>query len=280
MKPSAICLTLALGLTPGLFRAQKNIPNTTMEVTMSNNEKNKEAVRLLFEEVFNKGRMELLKDLVAEDYTGARGEKGIGPLQEQIKGLRTAFPDIHYQLEDLVSADDKVTVRWTWKGTHMGPFRNYPATGKSITNEGMAIYDCRDGKVKGVHIQTDQLGFLQQLGVVPANPGAAASTEAPRFIDKFFIPAAGIAEFHERMKINRDFLRTLPGFIKDVAYEHPDDKGNLICITVAEWASMDALNKAKEAVQAEYKKEGFNPAEMFQRLNISMDRGIYSEVRN
>lgn len=247
---------------------------------MSNNEKNKEAVRLLFEEVFNKGRMELLKDLVAEDYTGARGEKGIGPLLEQIKGLRTAFPDIHYQLEDLVSADDKVTVRWTWKGTHMGPFRNYPATGKSITNEGMAIYDCRDGKVKGVHIQTDQLGFLQQLGVVPINPGAVASTEAPRFIDKFFIPAAGIAEFHQRMKINRDFLRTLPGFIKDAAYEHPDDKGNLICITVAEWASMDALNKAKEAVQAEYKKEGFNPAEMFQRLNISMDRGIYSEVRN
>lgn len=247
---------------------------------MSNNEKNKEAVRLLFEEVFNKGRMELLKDLVAEDYTGARGERGIGPLQQQISGLRSAFPDIHYQLEDLFSVDDKVTVRWTWMGTHKGAFRNYPATGRSIDNAGMAIYDCRDGKIKGVHLQTDQLGFLQQLGVVPANPGTVASTDAPRFIDKFFIPSAGIAEFHERMKMNREFLRTLPGFIKDVAYEHPDENGNLICITVAEWTSMDALNKAKEAVQVEYKKEGFNPVEMFQRLHISMDRGIYSEVKN
>jgi hypothetical protein len=121
------------------------------------------------------------------------------------------------------------------------------------------------------------------IGLTPCLTQAqnkTASADAPRFIDKFFIPAAAIAEFHERMRINRIFLKTLPGFIKDAAYEHPDEHGNLICITVAEWESMDALNKAKEAVQAEYKKEGFNPAEMFQRLNISMDRGIYREVKD
>jgi steroid delta-isomerase-like uncharacterized protein len=280
MKTSAICLAVAVGLTPGLFPSHNNEHINTKEVTMSNNERNQKAVRLLFEEVFNKGRMELLKELVTEDYTGSRGEKGIGPLKDLINSLRSAFPDIHYELEDLFGADDKVTVRWTWKGTHTGTFRTYPASGKSITNAGMAIYECRDGKITGVHMQTDQLGFLQQLGVVPANPGAANSDEAPRFIDKFFIPAAAIGEFHERTKINRDFLRTLPGFINDVVYEHPDENGNLICITVAEWASMEAVNNAKAAVQAEYKREGFNPAEMLQRLNITMDRGIYKKLKD
>ena len=120
----------------------------------------------MFEEVFNKGRLELLQDLLAEDYVGARGEKGIGPFHDQIASLRSAFPDIHYQLEDLFSADDKVTVRWTWKGTHTGTFRAYPPTGKTISNVGMAIFDCGDGRIRAGYLQTDQLGFLQQVGAI------------------------------------------------------------------------------------------------------------------
>jgi len=144
---------------------------------MSDNEKNKEAVRQLFEEVVNKGRTELLKDLVADDYVGTRGEKGAAGYLAAIAGLVAAFPDIHYQLEELVSAEDKVAVRWTWTGTHKatfnGPLFTLPATGKSISNEGMAIYGFRNGKVVSVHLQTDRLGFLQQLGIVRANPAAA-----------------------------------------------------------------------------------------------------------
>jgi steroid delta-isomerase-like uncharacterized protein len=283
MKPYQICLILALGFTPGLIRPQNNqhhLNSKSKEVTMSVNERNKEAVRQLFEEVINKGRIELLKDLIADDYTGPRGEKGAAGYQAQTSGLLKAFPDIHYTLEELVGGDDKVAVRWTWRGTHKDTFNTIPPTGKSISNEGMAIYRCRAGKVIGVNIQTDRLGFLQQLDIVPANPAASSSPAAPRFIDKFFVPAAAIEEFRVRTAVNRRFIKTLPGFIKDAVYEYHDENGNLICITVAEWESMDAINKAKEAVQAEYKKEGFNPAEMMQRLKISMDRGIYRELKD
>lgn len=145
---------------------------------MSNNERNKEVIRQLFEEVFNKGRTELLKDLVAGEYIGPRGDKGPAAFQSTIAGLLKAFPDIHYQLEELFSADDKVAVRWIWSGTHkatfVGPLATIPATGKSISNEGMAIYECSDGKIVSGHLQTDRLGFLQQLGIVPANPAATA----------------------------------------------------------------------------------------------------------
>lgn len=129
---------------------------------------------------------------------------------------------------------------------------------------------------------SEQITFTKKItmSILLSNPAATASPDTPHFIDKFFIPAAAINEFMERMKINRNFIKTLPGFVQDVAYQYSDENGNLICITVAEWESMDAMNKAKEAVQAEYAKEGFNPAEMMKRLNISMDRAIYHLVKD
>jgi hypothetical protein len=43
------------------------------------------------------------------------------------------------------------------------------------------------------------------------------------------------------------------------------------------WQNDDALRQAKEAVQAEYKRQGFDPAEFMKQLNVTMDRGIYTE---
>ena len=104
-----------------------------------------------------------------------------------------------------------------------------------------------------------------------------AQKDQVNFIDKFFVPAAAIKEFKERVTINRVFIKKLPGFIEDAAYEYTDKDGNLIFITVALWQNSEALNKAKEAVQAEYKKEGFDAQAMFKRLGITADRGIYTQ---
>ncbi len=98
------------------------------------------------------------------------------------------------------------------------------------------------------------------------------------FIDKFFVLAAAIETFKARTKINRDLIKTIPGFIEDHIYESIDEQGNLTCVTVATWSSAEALSKAKEVVQAEYKKEGFNPAAMLQELHITMERGIFRET--
>lgn len=100
------------------------------------------------------------------------------------------------------------------------------------------------------------------------------------FIDKFFVPANAKAEFIQRMNINRKFISKLPGFIRDDVYARNNENGNMICITVAVWENQDALNKAKATVQAEYKREGFDPAAMMERLNITMDRGVYEKLEN
>jgi heme-degrading monooxygenase HmoA len=99
------------------------------------------------------------------------------------------------------------------------------------------------------------------------------------FIDKFIVPEKSKQEFLERVRINRNFIKHLNGFIKDDAYERTDENGNLIYMTIAVWENEAVLKKAKETVQAEYKKEGFNISEMFERLNIVMDRNIYKEAQ-
>ena len=77
------------------------------------------------------------------------------------------------------------------------------------------------------------------------------------FIDKFFVPKNAKQEFDERANINRNFIKKIPGFIEDNVYERVDEQGNFIVITTAIWKNADAIKKAKEAVQDEYKKEGF-----------------------
>lgn len=97
-------------------------------------------------------------------------------------------------------------------------------------------------------------------------------------IDKFIVPEPGIEEFTERLQKNPDIIKKLPGFIKHDVYQRRDESGNLICITVAEWESAEALENAKQAVKAKYEEDGFDPAAMFERLNITADRGIYLVV--
>ncbi len=100
------------------------------------------------------------------------------------------------------------------------------------------------------------------------------------FIDRFMVPEKAKQEFLERMSISRNFIKTLPGFIEDSVYKRVDEQGNLTCITVAVWASEEAMKKARETVQAEYKREGFSLQAMLERLHITIDRGIYTKAEN
>jgi heme-degrading monooxygenase HmoA len=94
-------------------------------------------------------------------------------------------------------------------------------------------------------------------------------------IDKFFVPKNALEEFIQRMNYNRNFIKNLPGFIEDDVYEQTDEQGDLNIITIATWESQEHINEAKNAVQSEYKRMGFNMAEFIGRLNIKIERGVY-----
>ncbi|MBO9612961.1 MAG: hypothetical protein J7619_09715 [Dyadobacter sp.] len=97
------------------------------------------------------------------------------------------------------------------------------------------------------------------------------------FISKYLIPAASKETFLERQHIARAYIHTLPGFIRDHAYERVTETGDTEYITLATWVNEEAVHNARELVQAENLRTGFNRAEMLQKLNIRMEPGLFRE---
>ena len=124
-------------------------------------------------ELFNQGNMAAADEVVAADYVEhAPAPPGLPPglpgLKLFVTALRAAFPDFQYTVEDTMAEGDKVVIRLTARGTHKGEFAGIPATGKQATWSEIHICDMADGKLVEHWVAQDQLGLLQQLGVIPA----------------------------------------------------------------------------------------------------------------
>jgi len=140
-------------------------------------EENKAIVRRLFDEVFNKGNLGeadaalapnyRLHDPAAPNFAGGREAYR----QFQARYLK-AFPDHRLTVEDQIAEGHRVATRWTARGTHRGDLPGIPATGKPVTVTGITISRMSGGKIAEEWQDWDGLGMLQQLGVVPAHPGA------------------------------------------------------------------------------------------------------------
>ena len=128
-------------------------------------------VERFVEEAINQGRLDVMDEIVALDFVeldplpGQRqGREG---LKDVIGMMRAAFPDIHWVTEETVEQGEKVVSRFTWTGTHRGPFLGIPATGKSVSVKGVVIDRVVAGRMTDSRILMDTFGMLQQLGVVP-----------------------------------------------------------------------------------------------------------------
>lgn len=136
--------------------------------------RNGKLIRALYEDWLSHGRFDELQDSVADEYVGPNGEKGAAGFAATMNGLRSAFPDIRFQVEDVIAELDKVAVRWRWQATHAGEFRGLEATHRRVENTGIAIYHLRHGKIVRSWLETDRLGALQQMGALPAGTGASS----------------------------------------------------------------------------------------------------------
>lgn len=134
-------------------------------------EHNKMLMRRAVAEVWNQGNVDLLEELVAGDFVihaphaDIHGRAGA---RQYLAMLREAFPDIHFTIEDQFAAGDRVMTRWTARGTHKGAFQGILPTNTKVRLAGTDIDRIADGKVVECWTSTDDLGLLQQLGVVPA----------------------------------------------------------------------------------------------------------------
>ena len=133
---------------------------------------NKAQFRRTYEELLNQGILDVADELVAPDFLNheAPPERNRGP--ESMRGLatmlRTAFPDLHFTIEELVGEGNTVAGRVTLSGTHEGPLMGMPPTGRSVRQASMHFVRFRDGKAIEHWGVRDDLGMMQQLGVIPA----------------------------------------------------------------------------------------------------------------
>ena len=137
-------------------------------------EENKAIVRRMAEEMVSKKNMVAFDELVSRDAKAHHVPPGMTPDFDGWKGLvgmvLGAFPDGRMNIEALVASDDKVVMRYTFKGTHGGDLMGVPATGKPVDFSGMVMERIAGGKIVEHWEQMDMIGVMQQIGAVPT-PG-------------------------------------------------------------------------------------------------------------
>jgi len=239
--------------------------------------RNQQTVRSLYDDVLSGHRLALADDLFSPEHPAAAAD-----FRAALAELISAFPDIHYTVLDLVAEGERVAVRFQWTGTNRAPFRGFAPTQAPVTAAGMAIFTLSGGRIAGVELQTDRLGFLQQLGIVPTI--AALRVPAPvldtrlapagvYLIDTFQVPAAVRSEFETAMRRNREYIRTLEGFRGDAVLLRQQGESFDIA-TIAVWDSPAAIAKAKEQVAAFYQRIGFDMPAAIARWGVTLERTI------
>ena len=128
---------------------------------------NEAVVRRFIEEVANGRNTSVVEELLAEDFRLPPGSEGLdrGGLVAVLEYYFAAFPDLHYSIEDVVAAGDKVVVRVAMTGTHEGDYEGVAGSGKPFAVEEVDIFDLVDGRIAGYRIVWDELGFRRQLGL-------------------------------------------------------------------------------------------------------------------
>lgn len=107
----------------------------------------REMLRLLFAEALNEGKLSLIARLFAPDFidhstpTQATGYAGV---REYFAAVRAGFPDLRVTLEDMLVEGERVAVRTTWRGTHLGEYEGVAPTGKTVSRSLIQIFHFAD----------------------------------------------------------------------------------------------------------------------------------------
>lgn len=142
-------------------------------------------------EAFNTGNITNVHEIISSDYVNRESQRAKdsyrshlrGPEEfiDTIKNLRGAFPDLHYEEQEIISQDNKVVFIANVTGTHTGNFFFVPPTGNKISYEAVHIHTMdSDGKILEHRAIRDDLKFMLQLELIKAG-----SPEYERFFKEW-----------------------------------------------------------------------------------------------
>lgn len=136
-------------------------------------EQNKAVVRRFIDEIFVRGNIEAVDDLLTDDFvphTWPSTGDGKADLKRTIERVAKSLADIRFTIEDLIAEDDRVAVRLTASATQVGELMGLPASDRSYSIGEIHIFRIRDGRVCEHWHHFDQLGMMRQLGAMPGSP--------------------------------------------------------------------------------------------------------------
>jgi steroid delta-isomerase-like uncharacterized protein len=130
-------------------------------------ESSKAVVRRFVEEVANGRKLDVVNELLHEDFRLPPGDHGLDRdgLVAVLQYYFAAFPDLHYEVETLVAEGDKVVAHARMSGTHSGEYAGRVGSGRTFEVDEVDIFDVVDDRITGYRIVRDELGFRRQLGL-------------------------------------------------------------------------------------------------------------------
>lgn len=139
-------------------------------------QQNRAVLDRLNAEVLRGGNVDVLDDLLADEFVEHNPAPGTEPdregFKEFVRTLHRAFADQVHTVHEQIAEGDRVVERCTMTATHAGEFMGVPPTGKRVTLDSIDISRLTGGRIVEHWIQADVLGLFEQLGAFPA-PEAA-----------------------------------------------------------------------------------------------------------
>ena len=156
----------------GVGLAHAKTPDTCSPAGVA---KNKTVVRIVFEEILSRGRVDENEHIYHPDFVahGPTGDAGRAEDRAASKAWRQVAPDLQMKVLRMVGECDMVAVHWAGSGTNTGAGNGLPATGKALSNLwGTTIFRLDRGLIREEWSVFDLYAMLKQLGLLPADAGA------------------------------------------------------------------------------------------------------------
>jgi steroid delta-isomerase-like uncharacterized protein len=134
-------------------------------------ETNRTITRRYFEDLWNRQDLAVAAELVAPSAVGhVAGADLYGPdaLRQRVETLCQVYAEPRFTVEDQIAEGDRVAVRWTFTGRHAGAFMGVAPTGREVRVTGVNVFRLAAGQIAEIWLNADDLGELQQLGVLSA----------------------------------------------------------------------------------------------------------------
>jgi steroid delta-isomerase-like uncharacterized protein len=136
----------------------------------------KHIIKRFVEELWNARRLDIADQIFSEDCmthqlrSGALAEparRGPQAMKEHVSGWLTSFPDLRFNIEQMIAERDRVVSQLVMEGTHQGTWMGISPTGKRLQIRMIVIHRIADSKIAEDWVLVESLGLFQQLGAVP-----------------------------------------------------------------------------------------------------------------